>query len=334
MSDEKLTPYGTIEFGEICPNCDNEETCIVDYEGFLRMLKGMKGANLPLIHCSECGNRLTPCSLCTDAINDGIITEEERNCSDCPITKHWDAKYGEDKHGEEEMTDLHGDDPMTTTDEKKTPTLDLDEIKHSFYKKCHCNSDNNWKLDDCTPCDYHCFGGGGCDECDGGGDSQGECLNHYIYDVLTDARDINKPLWNPPKEELPSWCKVGAWVMDEDDLTLINEIDHAYIWGKVADRDVTMMQPVDRARELKPVKFRPYNYEEAQKLIGKLLEIPEIDGFGGIDLICSVSYDRESGDVLVNGESFKSHSKDGCLINGRPFGVPVVDEEAMKEGEE
>lgn len=94
------------------------------------------------------------------------------------------------------------------TEEKKTHTFD--EIQGSFFDKCQLSQKElcNYEME-CPHCDYRHFGGGGC-ECNGGGDSQGECLNHYIYEVATGARDINKPLWNPPKAELPEWFKVDA----------------------------------------------------------------------------------------------------------------------------
>lgn len=207
MSNNPTNGITLVETGEMCPICDIENIINVDYREVVKILKGEADANLPLIHCKDCGNRLAPCSMCTDAINDGIITEEERNCSDCPITKYWNAKFGEDKHGEDDMTE-----------EKKTPSLD--EITTSFYDKCHCNCDNGYDVSDCTPCDYckvlhgdysaseHYQNGEWIPGCSGSYDSQGECLNYYIYEVATGARDINKPLWNPPKT--PEWFKVGA----------------------------------------------------------------------------------------------------------------------------
>jgi hypothetical protein len=55
-------------------------------------------------------------------------------------------------------------------------------------------------------------------------DSQGECERHYIYDVATGQRDINKPLWNPP--ETPEWFKVGAklWRKSYNDWYTISSI--------------------------------------------------------------------------------------------------------------
>lgn len=207
MSKNPTNGITFVETGEMCPTCDIENIINVDYREVVKILKGEADANLPLIHCKECGNRLAPCSMCTDAINDGIIAEEERNCFDCPITKYWNAKFGEDKHGEDDMTE-----------EKKTPSLD--EIVESFNNKCHCGCDNDYVTDDCRPCDYCKFlhpdydtlewyqKDGWVPGCDGSWDTQGSCERLYIYEVATGARDINKPLWNPPKT--PEWFKVGA----------------------------------------------------------------------------------------------------------------------------
>ena len=93
------------------------------------------------------------------------------------------------------------------TDENKTPSLE--EIQRSFFSKCQLHQ-NGYRGDymPCPHCDYLCFGDNGYGECNGDLDSQGSCERNYIYEITTGARDINKPLWNPPKT--PEWFKVGA----------------------------------------------------------------------------------------------------------------------------
>lgn len=219
---------------------------------------------------------------------------------------------------------------------KETPTLE--DITKSFYEKCECTK-HSYDLTCNTACDYCNVGVSGINSgCSGEGTSMGECVQKYIYEVATGARDINAPLWNPPKVELPAWCKVGQWVVDDDDLTQINEVDHAYIWGKVADRDVTMMQPVDRARELVPVKFRPYeSLEELEALLGKKLRFKrEVMGGGSIavETITSVEYDTFDGATYINHRSYEFYLKEvTATIDGLPIGVPVIDKEAMKGDE-
>lgn len=142
--------------------------------------------------------------------------------------------------------------------------------------------------------------------------------------------------------QLPAWCKVGQWIISKAQFKIrqsveacfLKQIDDVDLDGHILFKTRTGERDSDYWKEFVPVRFRQYSFEEAKGLIGKTLEVPEQDGFCGIDLICSVSYDRESGDILINGESFNSHSKDGCLIDGVPIGVPVIDEEALRYGEE
>jgi hypothetical protein len=92
--------------------------------------------------------------------------------------------------------------PMT--EEKKTPSCE--DITHSFHEKCQLNQDGD-SYTPCPYCDLREFGlDGGCGECSIY--KQGTCLCHYLYDVLTGKRPLDKPLWNPPKT--PEWFKVGA----------------------------------------------------------------------------------------------------------------------------
>jgi hypothetical protein len=135
-----------------------------------------------------------------------------------------------------------------------------------------------------------------------------------------------------PKNTLPAWCKVGQWVMMKDgDIGEITGVNGKYL---------SILEPGDEDwfgiiySAVKPIRFRAYTFGEAKGLIGNTLEIPERDGFCGIDLICSVSYDRENDEVFINAEGFKSHSEDGCLIDGHPIGVPEVDESVMEGGAE
>lgn len=214
MSNDPTNGITFVETGEMCPTCDIENIINVDYREVVKILKGEADANLPLIHCKECGNRLAPCSMCTDAINDGIIAEEERNCFDCPITKYWNAKFGEDKHGEDDMAE-----------EKKTPSFD--EIQKSFFEKCQLHQKRYPDWMPCPHCEYECLGSNWRGECNGDLDSQGSCERHYIYEVATGARDINKPLWNPPTT--PEWFKVGArlWRKSYNDWYTITDLTPA-----------------------------------------------------------------------------------------------------------
>lgn len=90
------TEYREVTSGEMCPYCDNVTDTTLDYQEVVRLLKGEE-ANLPLDHCGNCGRRLLPCGLCEDAINDGYITEDDRDCYKCKIHNHWNTKFGIEK---------------------------------------------------------------------------------------------------------------------------------------------------------------------------------------------------------------------------------------------
>lgn len=171
-----------------------------------------------------------------------------------------------------------------------------------------------------------------CERCKYNGyENMGECGVAYAFEQLV-GNEPPKPATASKVSavQLPKWCKIGAWVIDDDDLVQINEIDHAYIWGKVAGRDVTMMQPVERVRELYPVRFRPYEYEEAKGLLGKTME-SSCDGDFEAEFITRV-YRNSDGEITINSSRFDWLAKEcNATIDGVPIGVPVVDEEAMKE---
>lgn len=339
--------------------------------------------------------------------------------------------------------------------EGKTPSFK--DVESAFFDKCELNQRKLYNsYMDCSHCDYRCFGEHGFGECNGGGDSQGACLNHYIYEVATGKRPIDKPLWNPPKapewfkvgaklwrkscndwvtiksltptagvdkdgnalfvvemvasdgsedeaelplayfspeapfsesfrkllgerawhkghglevrivgyayetntvyfsytdkdgdsatvgEELkeenfeaviktPSWCKVGQWVMDKDTmLWKIDGVNKGLINAISADKEMGYYGC--HWRDVKPVRFRPYEYEEAKGLLGKVMEYAHQSGYKRTVLIDSIGCD--DGLVLVNGyrQEFLM-LRLSATINGLPFGVPVVDEEALKGGE-
>lgn len=164
-----------------------------------------------------------------------------------------------------------------------------------------------------------------------------ECIGRFIFDKLT----MNKTEPVTPavedKEEvsrLPKWCKEGQWVMTEDGKIL--KID--CITGDL----VSVRIPNDLAYctstpdlTFKPVRFREYSFEEAKGLLGKVMDYSCDNGpFSGRSekstLITNVSNGKYG--VLINGDFFRDLSERfNATINGIPIGVPVIDEEALKE---
>ena len=282
MNDDEITAVAT---GELCPHCSYENRLLIDYHNVVEVLRG-GDSNLPIIRCTGCGKRLAPCSVCTDAIDDGYITENERTCDNCPILAYWDKKYGEEKE-------------TTMTEEKKTPSLE--DITKSFYEKCECTK-HSYDLTCNTACDYCGVGVSGINSgCSGEGTSMGECVQKYIYEVATGARDINKPLWNPPKT--PEWLKVGAklWRKAYCDWYTILSIDDAGEEAEHGDKlfNITMVASDGSEDEATLTAFAfttdaPFS-ESFRQLIGKRAWHK---GFGV--LVDIIEYDYEDNTVHLS----------------------------------
>lgn len=135
------------------------------------------------------------------------------------------------------------------------------------------------------------------------------------------GKDINVP------SKLPKWVKVGQWVTRNDCFTVEQvtdikegEIAVGYAYGDEAEF----------YRVFKPVRFRPYSYEEAKGLLGKVLKYND-----KLELIVKV--ENREGEAFLNGCNqwwWSNLPAEPAEIDGLPIGVPEVDEEAMKEGEE
>jgi FAD/FMN-containing dehydrogenase len=134
---------------------------------------------------------------------------------------------------------------------------------------------------------------------------------------------------------LPAWCKVGKWVMDLD----------GDIWkiGGAHVKSLNVYKPSEKiARGLhyslcKPIRFRPYTYEEAKGLLGKTMEYTVKNAIASkyhSMLICKVSSDDNNGDTFIHSCHFSDWVDYEATIDGVPIGVPEVDEEAFREVEE
>ena len=139
------------------------------------------------------------------------------------------------------------------------------------------------------------------------------------------------------KVKLPKWCKVGQWVMAEWVITgdgKILKIDC------ITDDLVSVRSPNGLAYctstpdlTFKPVRFRPYTYEEAKGLLGKVMEWCYGTNINRCTSIINDIEENEMG-VEVNGtkqEDLMTHFS--ATIDGIPFGIPEIDTEAMKEVE-
>jgi hypothetical protein len=131
--------------------------------------------------------------------------------------------------------------------------------------------------------------------------------------------------------QMPKWCKVGQWVMTEDgSVGEITGVNGKYLsilepgeddWGGIIYTRV------------KPIRFRPYSYDEAKGLLGKVME-SSYNGYPESEIVTRVSRTAPDGAIAINGTHFDWLTKEyNATIDGVPVGVPEVDEEALKGGE-
>lgn len=138
------------------------------------------------------------------------------------------------------------------------------------------------------------------------------------------------------ENEVPAWCKVGQWVTESHPEHRLGVIDGIFSDGRVW---VIWFHNADGftgsnslTKYLKPVKFRPYTFEEAKKLVGKVMEYNEDGLLPAVAIIGMVT--RDSSKVYYNGATFDTLQDWDATIDGFPVGVPEVDEEALKGGQE
>lgn len=152
---------------------------------------------------------------------------------------------------------------------------------------------------------------------------------------------------------LPKWCKVGQWIMNSEhgplDKIVLGKIeatsatedlggdDIAIDWiisGDTVNYTYKLYWDNTLLKTYRPVRFRPYKYEEAKALFGKAMEY-EVGQNNKHKCCAMITNVIEDGvDVCINCFSHEYWSNHNATIDGVPIGVPVIDEEAMKGGEE
>lgn len=157
-------------------------------------------------------------------------------------------------------------------------------------------------------------------------DEDGEipCAVRFTHTIMCGGK-IAKPV-KPAESKIPSWCKAGAWVTDGDVTpygSILVYCVEATIGNvaQVANYGVTDRKPIP---SLKPVKFRPYTFEEAKGLLGKVVEWSYASGTKCASLIHGVEDDCI--EVKINGVSYETWQRWGATIDGVPIGVPEIDE--------
>jgi hypothetical protein len=222
------------------------------------------------------------------------------------------------------------------------------ELRAEFRKRCE-----ELLLEDrCEECRYNC---------------RYNCLTAYIYDVLTfrcdqresfllqgdDDEDLRQQDWDEwceqlkpapngencqtlqksPLETLPAWCKEGQWVLMNNELYKIAEVNGDGGYPHIKIKDALGRIVYGQPHAMCPVRFRAYSYEEAKGLLGKLMEYSHEDGGKRAAVIYNIgTNDGRRVDVHGHRQEFLMN-RFSATINGVPFGVPEVDEELLKGGE-
>ena len=143
---------------------------------------------------------------------------------------------------------------------------------------------------------------------------------------------------------LPAWCKEGQWVFYDgyllgkiEGFEKVSEDESAppticavliKSYGPNGELLVTRLP-----KQIIPVKFRPYTYDEAVKLVGKVMEMQNGDTRSS-RLITVVSVPDGSTHASINGYSVEWLTNVSATIGGIPVGVPEVDEDALEGGTE
>jgi hypothetical protein len=161
------------------------------------------------------------------------------------------------------------------------------------------------------------------------------CLPMYIWKkMMAEEEAAAAPNESPKAKEedkLPKWCKVGQWVLINNTLCKISEVnDDPY--SPFTVKDVYGKCMFAHPRVICPVRFRSYTYEEAKGLLGKTMEC-ERNGKHSAYLVTAVQ--ECSGHAELNGYSHEwLVEKFNATIDGIPIGVPEVDKEALEGGAE
>lgn len=142
-----------------------------------------------------------------------------------------------------------------------------------------------------------------------------------------EGKDENVPT------KLPAWCKKGQWVLMNNNLYKIVEVNGGDD-VPLTVKDVHGGYSFGHHRLMCPVRFRAYTYEEAKGLIGKTMEYTVKNACASVYhsmLICKVSSNDNDGDAFIHSCRFSDWVDYEATIDGIPIGVPEVDEDALKE---
>lgn len=130
---------------------------------------------------------------------------------------------------------------------------------------------------------------------------------------------------------VPRWLTVGAWVTPRYGMIPLR-VEEIYSDRIVFAKNDSGATFIGCPSQLRPIRFRYPILQEAYEWLGKVMEFKD----GTRELICIVGEDEVTGEDLGTERMlFVNHKPAECLqscsIDGHPFGLPELDEDAMKE---
>ena len=147
------------------------------------------------------------------------------------------------------------------------------------------------------------------------------------------AVSVQEPVQKPTRPSLPAWVKDWQWVMDGEGVI-------GQIFDVHRSRHIVIVDYLRENRRgfaeissLKPVRFRPYSYEEAKELLGKTMEYTVKNACASVHysmLICNVSSNDNNGETFIHSCRFSDWVDCEATIDGVPIGVPEIDYEACR----
>lgn len=138
----------------------------------------------------------------------------------------------------------------------------------------------------------------------------------------------------PAAPALPKWCKVGQWIFDNVD-TLCKIVEVLPYDIRVQYSHTKLEHRLFVPGNLRPVRFRPYTFEETKALAGKTIVYDEEENNGDDEQqaweTVSEVHEGLDGILRINHMPFSVWKSRHATIDGVPFGVPEVDTDAEKE---
>ena len=130
---------------------------------------------------------------------------------------------------------------------------------------------------------------------------------------------------------VPRWLTVGAWVTPRCGM-IPQRVEEIYSDGIVSVKNDSGETFIGCPSQFRPIRFRFPTLQEAYAWLGKVMAFKD----GRRELVYLVEENGVEGDdmgtermLFINGHP--AECLELCTIDGHPFGVPEVDEEAMKE---